>query len=60
MQRKRDFIVSAALRHESHSPGTSLSTSKQLWQLLSERLVQSWKALFLKLDKKTRKMENRT
>ena len=46
MQRKCHFIVSAALRDESHSPGTSQSTSKQLWQFPSEEIVQSWKALY--------------
>ena len=46
MQHKRDFIVSAALRHKSHSPDASKNSSEKLWQFSSEQIVQSWKASY--------------
>ena len=53
LQRKRDLIVSASLRHESHSPSDSQNFSKKF---PSEQIVQSLKDLItgVKLDKKAK------
>ena len=38
VQRKRVVVVSAALRHESHSPRASQNSSKKLWQSRQSKL----------------------
>ena len=57
LQRKRVVIVSAALCHESHSPGASYNFSKKLWQFPPEQIVQTYLELESIVRQKTGKIQ---